>query len=89
MIILLCFSYDEEVLKNYFPLYRVMNGLFSLCNRLFGVKIQESTDVDVWHGDVKFFYVYEPNNDSPVGGFYFDPYVRYQIYVLHYLFLYI
>lgn len=71
------FSFEEEMLRPFFPLEKVLSGLFGLCSRLFGLGFEEVKDVDCWHPDVRFFHVYEPNHDKPVAGFYFDPYQRY------------
>lgn len=70
-------SFDEEMLRPFLPLDKVLNGLFGLCSRLFGLGFEEAKNVDCWHPDVRFFHVYEPNHDKPVAGFYFDPYQRY------------
>ncbi|KAM7249022.1 hypothetical protein ACFE04_026208 [Oxalis oulophora] len=70
------FNFEEEMLRPFFPLEKVLSGLFGLCSRLFGLGFEEVKDVDCWHPDVRFFHVYEPNHDKPVAGFYFDPYQR-------------
>ncbi|KAK7593143.1 hypothetical protein V9T40_007895 [Parthenolecanium corni] len=70
------FNFDEEMLRPFLPLDKVLNGLFGLCSRLFGLGFEEAKNVDCWHPDVRFFHVYEPNHDKPVAGFYFDPYQR-------------
>ncbi|XP_014215125.1 probable cytosolic oligopeptidase A [Copidosoma floridanum] len=73
------YNYDEEVLKKYFPLPLVMDGLFRLIKELFNVEIVEHhDDVEVWHRDVDFFDVYDldVSKTEPCGSFYFDPYVR-------------
>ncbi|OXU26067.1 hypothetical protein TSAR_002648 [Trichomalopsis sarcophagae] len=72
------YNYDEEILKEYFPLPKVLEGLFKLIKNLFNVEIIEREKVDVWHKDVRFFDVYdlEVSDSEPVGSFYFDPYAR-------------
>lgn len=74
--LLFVYSFDDELLRNYLPLDRVLSGLFSLCSRLFGIRIQEVKEFDSWHPDVKFYYIYEPDSEKPVAGFYLDPYLR-------------
>ncbi len=70
------YALKEEELRPYFPLPRVLRGLFELTERLFGVRLEEATDeVALWHEDVQFFRVYN-DRDEPVAGFYLDPYSR-------------
>lgn len=73
------FSYDEEVLKEYFPLPKVLDGIFAVARNLFNVSIIERVDKpDVWHKDVRFFDVYDLDisDTEPAGSFYFDAYAR-------------
>ena len=51
------FDFSEEDLKPYFPVGRVIQGLFTLVGRLFGVYIEQVGDVDLWHPDVRFYRV--------------------------------
>ena len=53
------YQYEEESLRPYFALPNVLNGLFSLANRLFGITIEEAApgETQVWHPDVKFFNI--------------------------------
>ena len=52
---------SDEDMRNYFPLPRVLAGIFELCNKLFGVHFQEIRSNDVkaalWHKDVSLFQV--------------------------------
>ncbi|XP_033197989.1 uncharacterized protein LOC117160961 [Bombus vancouverensis nearcticus] len=72
------YMYKEEDLNNYFPLPKVLCGLFELIETLFDVKIIESKKLDLWHKDVRFFDVFDLKHSStdPVGSFYLDPYAR-------------
>ncbi|XP_069701808.1 uncharacterized protein [Periplaneta americana] len=70
------FSCKEAQLKEYFPLPRVLARLFTLCEQLFGVQIQERVRVSKWHPEVQYFDILEPHSTQPVAGFYFDPYTR-------------
>ena len=45
----------EEELRPYFPLPRVLDGLFSLCSRLFDLTIAEAPRPDVWHDSVRYY----------------------------------
>ena len=71
------FNLNQELLRPWFPLSQVLNGLFELCERLFDIKIIQiaSETVPVWHHDVSFFHVLD-KDDSLLAGFYLDPYSR-------------
>lgn len=70
------YDLKDEELRPYFPLPRVLNGLFELTERLFGVRLEEATgEAPVWHEDVQFFRVFN-ERDEPVAAFYLDPYSR-------------
>ena len=70
------YAYSEEELSQYFNLPVVLNGLFKLAERLFGVAIEPADwTAPVWHKDVRFFRVYDEFH-TPVAHFYFDPYSR-------------
>ena len=70
------FAYSEEDLRPYFPLPRVLEGLFVLAQRLFGVRIEQADgEAAVWHGDVRFFRVHDEDG-TPIAAFYLDPYSR-------------
>ena len=70
------YSYDAEVLRDYFQLPKVLGGLFDLVTKLYGVEIAESTDasVPVWDESVQFFEVRCDGN--VIAAFYVDPYSR-------------
>ena len=70
------YSYSEEELSQYFNMPVVLNGLFKLAERLFGISIEPADwTAPVWHKDVRFFRVYDETH-TPVAHFYFDPYSR-------------
>ncbi len=69
------FAFSEEDLKPYFPLPAVMQGLFTVAERVFGVRLVERKGVDTWHKDVHFFDVVD--GDGKVrAGVYLDHYAR-------------
>lgn len=70
------FDYDEERLKEYFPLPKVLGGLFDLSERLFNITIKERSEIKAWHKDVRFFDIFEPHTSAPIAGFYLDLYSR-------------
>ncbi len=70
------FDYSEEELRPYFPLPRVLEGLFALASRLFGVSIEAADgEAPVWHPDVRFFRV-RSEEGEPLAFFFLDPYSR-------------
>jgi oligopeptidase A len=69
------FDFSEEDLKPYFSLPAVMAGLFALTERVFGVRLRERRDVEVWHPDVQYFDVLNADG-SLRAGVYLDHYAR-------------
>jgi oligopeptidase A len=65
----------EEELRPYFPLPRVLDGLFSLCSRLFDLTIAEAPRPDVWHDSVRY-YELKGADGSLVGSFFTDLFAR-------------
>jgi oligopeptidase A len=66
---------SEEALRPYFPLPRVLAGLFAVVARLYGVRIVARTGVEVYHPDVRYFDILE-RDGTPRGGFFLDLYAR-------------
>ncbi|MFO7276145.1 MAG: M3 family metallopeptidase [Pseudomonadota bacterium] len=69
------YSVSQEELRPYFPLPRVLQGLFEVAERLFELRIRERSGVPVWHGDVRFFELQDRTGQT-IGGFYLDAYAR-------------
>ena len=70
------FAFNEEELRPYFPLKQVLDGLFDLARRLFGVVITPADDeAPVWHPDVRYFQVAKDTGEA-IAYFYLDPYSR-------------
>jgi len=69
------YSISQEELKPYFPENKVVSGLFSVVNRLYGLDIKERTDIDVWHKDVRFFDIFDDKGELR-GQFYLDLFAR-------------
>ena len=69
------FAISAEELRPYFPLPRVLEGLFQVAARLYGIHLSERHDVTTWHADVRFFDICDAQGEL-VGGFYLDPYAR-------------
>ncbi|XP_070570335.1 uncharacterized protein [Ptychodera flava] len=70
------FNFSEEELRPYFPLDKVLQGLFDLTSFLFGVKIKPADGkAEIWHEDVRFFDILNDNGEH-VASFFLDPYSR-------------
>ena len=67
------FNLSQESLKPYFPAPKILQGLFSIVNRLYGINIVER-EAPVWHSDARYFEL--EDQGKVVGGFYFDLYAR-------------
>jgi len=68
------YDYSEQELKRYFPLSRVLEGLFGLIERLFSVCLRPD-QAPVWHPDVRFFRI-ETASGELIAQFYLDLYAR-------------
>jgi len=68
------YDYSELELKRYFPLSRVLDGLFELIERLFSVRIRPDR-APVWHADVRFYRI-ETGAGELLAQFYLDLYAR-------------
>lgn len=69
------YQISDEALRPYFPENRVLNGLFDVVQRLFGLTITESKEVDTWHEDVRYFEIFNRQKEH-IGSFYLDLYAR-------------
>ena len=80
------YNLDDEILRPYFPVDRVMKGMFDLCSKLFGVTIEEkesayyehgkrpdgSDEIEVWDPGVKFYDLLDAKSGDHLGSFYAD-----------------
>ncbi len=70
------FDLSDEQLRPYFPLERVLEGLFALTSRLFGITVEAADgEVPTWHEDVRYFRVRDEAGQQ-IAAFYLDPYSR-------------
>jgi len=69
------YALSEEELKPYFALDPVIDGLFAITERVFGVTLQRRDDVDVWHSDVRYYDLVDANG-AVFAGAYVDLYAR-------------
>ena len=67
------YAFSETEVKKYFPVSRVLAGLFAQINRLYGVNLMEKP-VPVWHKDVRYFEL--EKGGGIIGGVYMDLYAR-------------
>ncbi|TQI69790.1 peptidyl-dipeptidase Dcp/oligopeptidase A [Gramella sp. Hel_I_59] len=51
------FDLDDEKLKPYFQLEKVIDGVFTIAGKLYGLNFEQTTDVDVYHQDVRTYNV--------------------------------
>ncbi|MCW4012588.1 MAG: M3 family metallopeptidase, partial [Candidatus Bathyarchaeota archaeon] len=69
------FDFTDDELRPYFPMPKVLDGMFKLTEYLFNVTIKEADgEAPIWHPDVNYYKVYE--KDEQIGGFYTDVYSR-------------
>ncbi|HAV12839.1 MAG TPA: oligopeptidase A [Opitutae bacterium] len=81
------YDFDEEALRPYFPINRVIDGMFDIAQQIFGLRIEveESIYIDprssaenpkslpeVWHPEVKFYKLYDAESNELLGAFYAD-----------------
>ena len=65
------FDFDEEALRPYFPIERVVEGMFELVRRLYGIRVTERKGVPVWHPSVQYYEIHDQDG-SFLGAFYAD-----------------
>jgi peptidyl-dipeptidase Dcp len=65
------YNIDAEMLRPYFELKNVINGVFGLANRLYGITFKENKDIPVYHPDVKAYEVFDKDG-SYLAVFYAD-----------------
>ncbi|MDB6077656.1 MAG: Oligopeptidase, partial [Akkermansiaceae bacterium] len=82
------YDLDDELLRPYFPVDKVMDGMFTLCSQLFGIRIKEREavyyergtrpenafpgDIEVWHPEAKFYDMLDSTTNEHLGSFYAD-----------------
>lgn len=68
------FELDEEALRPYFPLPRVLEGIFELLERLYGVRV-EAASLPTWHASVRAYHMTDEDGTA-LGSFYVDAHPR-------------
>ncbi len=69
------YDFDEESLRPYFPLDNVVNGMFEIVRRLYGIRIVEKSNVPVWDPHVKYYEIQDERRSGEtalLGAFYAD-----------------
>jgi oligopeptidase A len=69
------YDFDEEELRPYFPIDRVIRGLFEIVETIFGLRIEERDTgggVEVWHSEVKYYDLFDAATGEQLGSFYAD-----------------
>jgi oligopeptidase A len=69
------YAISQEELKPYFPEPRVVEGLFLIVERLYGLQIEAVDGIDTWHEDVHFYRIRDAAGEVR-GEFYLDLYAR-------------
>ncbi|MCC5794692.1 MAG: M3 family metallopeptidase [Chromatiales bacterium] len=69
------YSISDEELRRYFPLPRVLAGMFEVIGRLYGIRVTERQGIDTWHTDVRYYQL-EDASEAVIGGFYTDLHTR-------------
>ena len=69
------YDFDEEELRPYFSIERVVKGMFDIVERLYGIEVKQKTGVPVWHADVKYYQIQDETGQF-MGGFYTDWFPR-------------
>ncbi|MDR3703433.1 MAG: M3 family metallopeptidase [Candidatus Sulfopaludibacter sp.] len=69
------YDFDEEALRPYFPVERVVAGMFDLVNRLYGIRVTEEAGVPAWDPEVRYYNVHDETG-AFIGGFYADWFPR-------------
>lgn len=69
------YQLSQEEVKTYFPIDRVLPGLFAIVEKLYGLDISEIDNFDSWHEDVRFYRIHDRDGQLR-GQFYTDLYAR-------------
>jgi thimet oligopeptidase len=70
------YTVDEDALKVYFPYQRCLEGMFTIYQRIFGLKFQRVNPPYKWIDDLQFYTVSDAATDEPMGLFYLDMFPR-------------
>lgn len=68
------YNISQEELRPYFPVEKVLSGLFNVAQKLFAIDIVENSEVETWHQDVRFFEIRKEG--QMLASFYLDLFAR-------------
>ncbi|MDP0492317.1 MAG: M3 family metallopeptidase [Verrucomicrobiota bacterium JB023] len=79
------YAFDDEVLRPYFSVEKVMSGMFAISSKIFGIDISErdsiyyesssqrdGDSIEVWHPECKFYDIHDSQSKEHLGSFYAD-----------------
>lgn len=69
------YSLSNDVLRQYFPVTKVVDGLFDLAGTLYGVTFESDDSIPAWHDDVRYYTVFDREGQA-IGSFYADLFAR-------------
>ena len=69
------YAINEEMLRPYFPIDRVLSGMFAIIEKIYGMRVIELKNSETWHPDVRFFEIKDESGQVR-GQFYLDLYAR-------------
>ncbi|MCX6118384.1 MAG: M3 family metallopeptidase [Proteobacteria bacterium] len=71
------YHFNEDELRPYFPMPKVLTGLFSLVSRIFAIEVKSADqEAAVWDKDVHFFKIFDKRSSKHIASFFLDPYSR-------------
>jgi len=70
------YDFDEEALRPYFPLERVVAGMFDIFGRVLGIRVSEEKGVPTWDAEVRCYAIHDGASGQYLGSFYADWYPR-------------
>lgn len=70
------YAFNEEDLRPYFQLEKVVDGVFAHAKKLYGLTFKENKDIPVYHPEVKAYEIYEEKSGKYMGLFYTDYFPR-------------
>ena len=69
------YAISQEDVRPWFPLDRVLMGLFDVVSNLYGLTIKQQKNIECWHPDVQYFEIFDANGEAR-GRFFLDLYAR-------------
>lgn len=70
------YDFDEEALRPYFSLENVVNGMFSIFERVFGIRVEPEPGVPGWDPEVRCYAIFDRKSGTHLGSFYTDWFPR-------------